>query len=225
MAQDQRGTDTLPLVVKPISGRDNPLHVEQPTEWLVFYAALGIGILQLIVFSIQSYLLWDTILSSNLPTIIVRRIVIDSPNIDNRPATQPFRQNDTLCGRFTFINVGRRKATVADTYSMFFLTDKALPMKPPYDDAGTPPRLNITLPPGWSDGTRIIKSITIETIPNDPHWRRYVMGWIDCIYKPLPWRWIKQRCSVSRVYFCRVWSPRHYRFIPVDNPDYESEQR
>jgi hypothetical protein len=62
MAQDQRGTDTLPLVVKPISGRDNPLHVEQPTEWLVFYAALGIGILQLIVCSIQSYLLWDTVL-------------------------------------------------------------------------------------------------------------------------------------------------------------------
>jgi hypothetical protein len=139
MAQDQRGTDALPLVVKPISGRDNPLHVEQSTEWPVFYVALGIGVLQLIVFGIQSYLLWDTVLSSNLPKIIVRRIVIESPNIDNRPVTQPFRQNDKLRGRFTFINVGRRKATIAETYSMFFITDKALPMNPLYDDAGTYP--------------------------------------------------------------------------------------
>jgi hypothetical protein len=169
MAQDQRGTDALPLVVKPISGRDNPLHVEQSTEWPVFYVALGIGVLQLIVFGIQSYLLWDTVLSSNLPKIIVRRIVIESPNIDNRPVTQPFRQNDKLRGRFTFINVGRRKATIAETYSMFFITDKALPMNPLYDDAGTYPRLNITLPPGWSDGTPIVGSINIDTIPSEPH--------------------------------------------------------
>ena len=54
---------------------------------------------------------------------------------------------------------------------MFSITDKPLPMKPPYDVDANYPRLNITLKPGWSDSTRVMKSITIDDIPNDPRWK------------------------------------------------------
>src|SRR5215469_18120299 len=67
IAQDQRGTDALPLVVKLITDRATPLPVKSSTDWPVLLVALTIGILQLIVFGIQSYLLWETVLSSNLP--------------------------------------------------------------------------------------------------------------------------------------------------------------
>jgi hypothetical protein len=218
IAQDQRGTDTLPLVVKTIP--DQKFIVA--TDWTMVTVVGIVGFFQIVIFITQGYLLWETVISSNLPKIIVRRIVIESPNIDNRPVTQPFRKRDKLCGRFTFINVGRRKATIAETYSMFFITDRALPMTEPYIGA-TENYLDITLSPGWSDRTPIMKSITIDDIPNDPHWKLYVMGWIDCIYIPPFLRWLRRRSirrrslrrSVSRVFFFAVSgvlaSPALYR--------------
>jgi hypothetical protein len=179
-----------------------------------------VGVLQIVLFFMQCYLLWETVVSSNLPKLIVRRIVIDAPNIGDRSITQPFQQGDTLCGNFTYINIGRRKAKITESYSMFFLTDTALPLHPPYDGRA-PVRIDKTLEPGWYGGASITQPTTITDIPHDPHWKLYAMGWIDCVYKPLPL--LKSR-PVSTVNFCHVWSASHYRFVPLDNPDYENEK-
>jgi len=220
MADDQRGTDNLPLVVKTIPDQKLPLIVNTSTDTVMVIVVGCVGVLQLVVFGIQSYLLWVTFLSSNLPKIIVRRIVIDAPNIDDRPVAQPFQKGDELRGKFAFMNIGRTKGILTSSYSMFFITDKALPMKPPYD-GGTSVLLNTELKPGWGGSTSIVQNVTITDIPSDPHCKLYAMGWIDCVYKP---PLIMRSRPVSRVHFCRVWSPSHYRFVPLDNPDYESEE-
>jgi hypothetical protein len=162
----------------------------------------------------------DTI-SSHPPKIIVRQIMIEVPNIDGRPVSQSFRQGDQLRGRFTVANVGRSTGKITQSYSMFFTTDKALPMKPPYDGyASTIHNPPIELEAGWSASLDIVRGITITDqeggIEVNRNWKLYVMGWIDCLDS--------MSRPVSRAYFCRVWSPSNYRFITADNPDYESEE-
>ena len=154
--------------------------------------------------------------SAHPPKLIVRRIVT-SPNIGDAR----FQNGNELSGRFSVINSGRSKGKLTQSYSTFFITDKALPMTPPYDTVTTFPFLNIPLDTGFSTSLCITKGITINAeiinaMSTDSNWKLYVMGWLDYLDS--------MDRPVSRLYFCRVWSPSDNRFLPLDNPDYESEE-
>jgi hypothetical protein len=228
LAQDQRGTDSLPFVVKMILDQKPPL-LHTSTDWWMFSV---VGLLQLVVFGVQAWQLKKTVeatqkyaqtareemISAHPPNIIVRRIVLN-PNIGDAD----FHIGNVLNGSFDVINRGRSKCTITQNHSMIFITDKALPMKPPYGSLPPHPLINISLETGYAyndlpirEGVTINADIINATSPAS-NWKLYVMGWIDyldSLGRP-----------VARLYFCRVWSPTHYRFLPLDNPDYESEER
>jgi hypothetical protein len=140
LAQDQRGTDTLPFVVKTFLEQLLPLHVHTSTDWWMFGVVLLVGLLQLGVFGIQAWQLRKTVeatqkyaqtareemISAHPPNLIVRRIVL-KPNIGD--AT--FQLGNALNGCFDVINRGRSKGTITQNHSIIFITDKVLPMTPP----------------------------------------------------------------------------------------------
>jgi hypothetical protein len=206
-------------------------HTSTDTDWWMVSAVLLVGLLQLGVFGYQARQLRKTVeatqkyaqtareemISAHPPKFIVRRIVLN-PYIGDAS----FQLGNELNGSFNVINNGRSKGTITQNHSMIFITDKALPMKPPYEVVPHQPLFSTPLETGYAATLNIRKGITINTEIMDAmtlasNWKLYVMGWIDyldTIDRP-----------VSRLHFCRVWNPRKCRFMAVDNPDYESEER
>jgi hypothetical protein len=152
------------------------------------------------------------------PILRVRKVVMRQPDATQIPFL--FKKGDTISGDFEVVNVGGAAATITQTWSMVYWTDKGLPMMPPYDGRDPDPGTPFSLSPGFS------QSLSFKSIqPMDDNgkaianrndgWRLYIMGliyYVDGI-----------TAGGRRNYFCREWQIDPCRFVAVDNADYESD--
>jgi len=166
----------------------------------------------------QAEIAQTSLVLSQRPILRVRKFVIRQPDVTQTPFF--FEKGNIISGDFEVVNVGGATATITQIFSIVYWTDKGLPMMPPYDgrdpDPGTPPPLL----PGFSTSLSFKSIWSVDdngkAISNrNDGWRLYIMGVIYYTDGITP--------GGRRNYFCREWQINPYRFVPVDNADYESE--
>jgi hypothetical protein len=149
------------------------------------------------------------------PKLTVRNLILDDG----------IRNDSSLAGRFRIVNIGETQAKVMNLFVTGKLYGLSLPMKPLYDGQ-TGDMIGQVLATGESipskfrrddgllDAGNVAALNNMESRGNVQ--RFYVFGFVT--YEDM-----SQPPITRTTWFCRMFNRLEYRFVAVNNPDYEHE--
>lgn len=159
----------------------------------------------------------DTLIQTQRPKINVRTFFFSEPQSNMGQIPNGILEGSMLTGQFYIVNLGGTRAIIKEILCEFYTTrESMLPAKRPWEGKDGV-KSEIVLAAGQSKPYTFGRFEPVSHEEAFPLFSKkmhlYLMGWIDYV----------DDLNIRRTTrFCRLYDPATYRFIAVDDAEYES---